>query len=209
MGRISTAHNGVTTLAPASGTRRVPLKSKVRYRVVQLRCRVTGGLIGSAYGRLRPNGDTRVDMNRASAYAGRRPSRQLHRCCRNQGVSHLTPVSDRVRVPQADYGRHARPVRFAPYYQSRGRRSHSGPTPPSAGREPNPRGRRSKGCIADAPALLHRFADKTPSVSAAVFGDVIADVEEVLPRLRREGDCCHQALRLPPGLVADLLPGSP
>ena len=55
--------------------------------------------------------------------------------------------------------------------------------------------------IADALALFDQLADKTPGVGPAVLGDGVADVEQVLPRLRRERDRSHQALRFLPGLV--------
>ena len=47
-------------------------------------------------------------------------------------------------------------------------------------------------------ALFDQLGDKNPGIGPAVLGDVIADVEEVLPRLRREGDWCYQVERLPP-----------
>ena len=62
--------------------------------------------------------------------------------------------------------------------------------------------------MANALALLHQLADKTPGVGPAVLGDVIANVEEVLPRFRREGDRSHQAVRLPLGLVVSSVVGS-
>ena len=55
--------------------------------------------------------------------------------------------------------------------------------------------------IADAFALLHQLADKTPGVRTAVLGNVIADVDKVSPGLRRKSDWNHQTVRLPLGLV--------
>jgi len=98
------------------------------FRLERIAGRDSHPLESAALSQRTPNGDTRADIDRASAYAGSGPSRQLHRCCRNQVVSHLIQISDRIRVPQADYGRHAIPFRFAPYHQSRGRKSHSGLT---------------------------------------------------------------------------------
>lgn len=59
--------------------------------------------------------------------------------------------------------------------------------------------------LADALALLQELGNETPGIGPAVFCDVVADVEKVLPALRRESDFGHYAGRFPRALAADFL----
>ena len=61
---------------------------------------------------------------------------------------------------------------------------------------------------ADALALADQLGDETPGIGPVALGDVIADVEEVLPGLWRECERCRQVERLPLVLVACVPSGS-
>ena len=57
---------------------------------------------------------------------------------------------------------------------------------------------------ADALALGDQLTNDASCIGPAAFGEVVADVEEVLPRLRRKRDLRHQVERLRLFLVAGL-----
>lgn len=61
---------------------------------------------------------------------------------------------------------------------------------------------------ADLVALIDEPSNETPGVGPAVLGDEIADVEKILPGLRRERDFHDYAGRLALGLRAGLPTGS-